>query len=107
MWRILCRCERVLLLRADRADRLTVVAIAVVVVPGHVVRKEAEVPRAVRVALEERRRPIGAVAVDTAKTLAAAKARNGKKNGVAVRFACYLVAFDTVLCGPSPRTILE
>ena len=65
------------MLRANRADRLTVVAI--VVVPVHVVRIEVEVPRVVRVVLVERRRPIVAVVADIVKIRVVAIARSGKK----------------------------
>ena len=65
------------MLRADRADRLTVVAI--VVVPVHVVRIEVEVPRVVRVVLVERRRPIVAVVADIVEIRVVAIARSGKK----------------------------
>ena len=80
--RVLCRCERVLLLRANRTDRLTVVAI--VVVPVHAVRTEVEVPRVVRVVLAERRRPTVAVVADIVEIRTVAIARSGKKNGVAI-----------------------
>ena len=102
--RVLCRCERVLLLRADRADRLTVAANAVV--PAHIARIEVEVPRVVRVVLAERRRPIVAVVADIVEKRVEAIARSGKKNGVAVRFASYSVAIDAVLCGPSPGAVI-
>ena len=103
VWRVLCRCERVLLLRADRADRLTEVATAAA--PVHVVRNEAEAPRVARVVLVERRRPIVAVVADTVETRVVAIARSGKKNGVTIRFASYSVAIDAVLRGPRPSAV--
>ena len=65
------------MLRANRTDGLTVVAI--VVVPVHVVRIEVEVPRVVRVVLVERRRPIVAVVADIVEIRVVAIARSGKK----------------------------
>ena len=65
------------MLRANRADGLTVVAI--VVVPVHVVRIEVEVPRVVRVVLVERRRPIVAVVAGIVEIRVVAIARSGKK----------------------------
>lgn len=102
--RVHCPYERVLLLRANRADGLT--AAAIVAEPVHAARIEAEAPRDVRDALVERRRPIVAVVADTAEIRAVAIARSGKKNGVAVRFACYLIAIDAVLCGPRPSAVI-
>ena len=104
VWRVLCRCERVLLLRANRADRQTVVAIVVAL--EHEVRIEVEGPRIARVVPAERRRPIGAAVADIAEKRVVASARSRKKNGIAVRFAGYLVAIDTVLCGPSPSAVV-
>lgn len=80
--------------------------VAIVAEPEHVVRIEAEVPREVRAVLVERRRPIEAEVADIVETRDAAIARSGKKNRIAVRFACYLVAIDAVLCGPSPSAVV-
>ena len=106
-WRVLrvhCPYERVLLLRANRADGLT--AAAIVDVPAHAARKEVEVPRAVRVVLEERRRPTVAVVADKAEIRVVARARSGKKDGITIRLACYLITVYAVLRGPSPIAVV-
>lgn len=64
------------MLRANRADRLTIVAIVVVPVP--VVRVEVEVPRVVRVVLVEGRRPVVAVRADIVGVRVVAIARRGE-----------------------------
>lgn len=91
------------MLRANRADGLTVVA--TVAVPVHVDRTEVEAPRAVRVALVERRRPIVAAAADIVEKRDVAIARSGKKNGVAIGLACYLVTVYAILRGPRPSAV--
>lgn len=64
------------MLRANRADRLTVVA--VVVVPVHAVRIKIDVPRVVRVVCVERRRPIVAVVADIVEVRVVAIPRCGE-----------------------------
>lgn len=100
--RVHCPYERVLMLRANRAHRLTVAAS--VEVPVHVVRTEVEAPRAAR-ALVERRRPIAAGVADIAEIRIEVSARNGKKNRVAIGLACYLVTVYAILRGPRPNAV--
>ena len=101
--RVHCPYERVLMLRANRADGTTAGAIAAA--PVHVARIEAEAPRAARVALVERRRPKVAAAADIVEIRAVAIARSGKKNGVAIGLACYLVTVYAILRGPRPSAV--
>lgn len=64
------------MLRANRADRLTVVAVVVVAV--HVVRIEVDVPRVVRVVRVERRRPVVAVGAGIVEVRVVAIPRSGE-----------------------------
>lgn len=59
-----------------------------------------------RVVLAEPRRPIVAVVADAVEKRVVAIARSGKKNGITILLARYLVAIDTVLCGPCPSAVI-
>ena len=81
-------------------------AVAVVVVPAHVVRIEVDEPREVRAVRIERRRPVVAVGAGIGEVRVVAKPRGGEEDRVAVGLACYEITFYAILCSPRPCAVV-